>query len=189
MQKISLDEFCAQWVPQPGRQSLTSRLAYNASEFTTLAGAFSRRFFQMSFAQGGLYASGNRWQPRTSKWGKKFTHPTMIDTGKLKDSIKGTFNDKDHGSLKKIHEFGFKRWYTYDIQTEEVSYPEKGKRGRNRKGKGYAAIHNTDERLSPYTINQFSTRKPVQRQFIGFSDRLDEYINEHYVPIIFKKFP
>ena len=54
MQKISLDEFCAQWVPQPGRQSLTSRLAYNASEFTTLAGAFSRRFFQMSFAQGGL---------------------------------------------------------------------------------------------------------------------------------------
>ena len=29
----------------------------------------------------------------------------------------------------------------------------------------------------------------VQRQFIGFSKRLDSYINEHYVPIIFKKFP
>lgn len=189
MQKISLDEFCAQWVPQPGRQSLTSRLSYNASEFTTLAGAFSRRFFQMSFAQGGFYASGNRWQARTSKWGKKFTHPTMIDTGRLKDSIKGTFKDKDHGALKKIHEFGFKRWYIYDIETDAESYPEKGKRGRNRKGRGYAAIHNTDEKLTPYTVNQYSTRKPVQRQFIGFSNKLDDYINEHYVPIIFKKFP
>lgn len=189
MQKISLDDFIAQWVEQPGKQSLTSRLAYNASEFTTLAGAFSRRFFQMSFAQGGFYGSGNRWQPRTSKWGTKFTHPTMIDTGKLKDSIKGAFLDKDHGALKKLHELGFKRLYAYEIETTAESYPEKGKRGRNRKGKGYAAIHNTDPKLSPYTVNQYSSRKPVQRQFIGFSDRLDEYINQHYVPIIFKKFP
>lgn len=189
MQKISLDEFCAQWVPQPGRQSLTSRLAYNASEFTTLAGAFSRRFFQMSFAQGGFYAGGNKWQARTSKWGKKFTHPVMNDTGRLKSNIRGTYLDKDHGALKNIHESGFKRQYIYDIQTEEVSYPEKGKRGRNSKGKGYAAIHNTDGHLSPYTVNQYSTRKPVQRQFIGFSGRLDDYIHEHYAPIIFKKFP
>lgn len=55
MPKISLAEFCAQWVPEKDRQSLTSRLAYNASEFATTAGAFSRRFFQMSFAQGGFY--------------------------------------------------------------------------------------------------------------------------------------
>lgn len=189
MQKISLDEFCAQWVPQPGRQSLASRLAYNASEFTTLAGAFSRRFFQMSFTQGGFYAGGNQWQGRTSRWGKKFTHPVMIDTGRLKESIKGSFKDKDRGSVKKMRESGFKRRYVYEIETDAESFPERGKRGRNRKGKGYAAIHNTDERLSPYTVNQYSARKPVQRQFIGFSDRLDNYINEHYVPIIFKKFP
>lgn len=75
MSKISLAEFCAQWVPAPGRQSLTSRLAYNASEFATTAGAFSRRFFQMSFSQGGFYASGNRWQTRTSKWGKSLPTP------------------------------------------------------------------------------------------------------------------
>lgn len=189
MSEISLAEFCAQWVPEAGRQSLTSRLAYNASEFATTAGAFSRRFFRMSFAQGGFYASGNRWQTRTSKWGKKFTHPVMIDTGKLKESIEGVLKDKDHGSLMKMHEFGFKRQYVYEIETNEESFVEKGKRGRNRKGKGYAAIHNTDEKLTPYTVNQYSTRKPVQRQFIGFSDRLDDYINAHYVPIIFKKFP
>ena len=189
MQKISLDEFCNQWVPQAGRQSLTSRLAFNASEFTTLAGAFSRRFFQMSFAQGGFYASGNRWAPRTSRWGKKFTHPTMIDTGKLKGGIKGALVDKERGTLKKMHEFGFKRWYTYEIATDAESFAEKGKRGRNKNAKGYAAIHNTAPELSPYTVNQYSTRKPVQRQFIGFSKRLDSYINERYVPIIFKKFP
>lgn len=189
MQEISLNDFCAQWVEQPGKMSLVSRLASNASEFTTLAGAFSRRFFQMSFARGGFYASGAGWQPRTSRWGKKFTHPTMIDTGKLRGSIKGTFKDKEHGSFKKIRDNGFKRMYAYEIATDAESFPERGKRGRNRKARGYAAIHNTDPSVSPYFVNQHSNRKPVHRQFIGFSDRLDDYINEHYVPIIFKRFP
>lgn len=187
--KITLDQFCAQWVEAPGRMPLASRLDYNVCDFTTQAGAFSRRFFQMSFAAGGFYASGERWKPRTSRWGKRFTHPVLDYTGKLKGSIKGEIKEKSRGKLSASGNPAFKKSYAYEIDTTALTFSRKHRNSISRAGKGYAAIHNTDPKVSPYTVNQYSMRKPVQRQFIGFSGKLDNYINTHYVPMIFKGFP
>lgn len=76
-----------------------------------------------------------------------------------------------------------------DVQSEEVGYASKGRRGRNTKAKGYAAIHNTDPSLSGYTVNQYSSRRPVWRQFIGFSPKLDSDVNEHLTKILFRNMP
>lgn len=77
MQKITLDEFCAHWVRERGKGGwdpfLPSRLAGNTFDFATEAGQYSRRQFLASFPSGG-FCSGT-WTPRTSRWGRKFTHP------------------------------------------------------------------------------------------------------------------
>ena len=72
----------------------------------------------------------------------------------------------------------------------EKSFPVKGKRGRSKERYGhYAAIHNTDPKFGLYTVNQYSTRRPVHRQFIGFSPKTDDYIAVHFIDMIFKGFP
>ena len=48
----------------------------------------------------------------------------------------------------------------------------------------YAAIHNTDPKFGLYTVNQYSTRRPVHRQFIGFSPKTDDYIAAHFIDMI-----
>ena len=74
--------------------------------------------------------------------------------------------------------------------TTEKSFPVKGKRGRSKERYGhYAAIHNTDPKFGLYTVNQYSTRRPVHRQFIGFSPKTDDYIAAHFIDMIFKGFP
>ena len=45
--------------------------------------------FSYLFCRRWFYGSGTKWAPRTSKWGKKFTHPVLIDSGELKSKIKG----------------------------------------------------------------------------------------------------
>lgn len=188
MPEISLDKFCAQWVEAPGRRSMASRLDANAFEFATQAGAYCTRYFRLAFDLHGLYAS-ERWKPRTSRWGKRFTHPIMNDTGKSREGIKGEAKERSRGKMSFTKEKSFRRAYSYQIETTALSSPEKRKRGKNPHGRGYAAIHNTDPKISPYTVNQYSDRKPVQRQFIGFSDKMDDYIHAQYLPLIFKGFP
>ena len=68
MSKITLDEFCAQWVPGKWTTAMASRLENNAFDFATVAGEYAKEQFQASFAVGGF--NGKRWAPRTSRWGR-----------------------------------------------------------------------------------------------------------------------
>ena len=69
-------------------------------------------------------------------------------------------------------------------------FPVRGKRGRSRERYGhYAAIHNTDPKFGLYTVNQYSSRRPVHRQFIGFSPKIDAHIAAHFIDKIFEGFP
>lgn len=153
-----------------------------------MAGEYALSRFRTSFVEGGLYGSGKKWAPRESKWGKKFTHPLMIDQGELKSKIKG---EKGRGGSYSV--FGkrdYRRRYRYDIWTNEQSKPIKGKRGRsNTRYKNYAAVHNTDPKFGLYTVNQYSSRRPVHRQFIGHSEKLLDTIEKLFVPILFREFP
>ena len=187
MTKITLDEFCNQWTRDKRVRPWHSLLAKNAEDFVTRAGAYAEDCFKSSFDTGGFYGSATKWAPRTSRWGKKFTHPIMDDTGELKNSIKGKFIDRSYSAFGKRD---FAKRYRYSINTNEISVPIKGKRGK-RKGKfqNYAAVHNTDPDLGLYTVNQYSSLRPVQRQFIGHSDKLLDFINSVFVPEIFNGFP
>ena len=75
MSKITLDEFCAHWVPGKWTTAMASRLENNAFDFATVAGEYAKEQFQASFAAAGF--NGKRWAPRTSRWGRKFSHPVM----------------------------------------------------------------------------------------------------------------
>ena len=184
--KISLEEFGRHWNRGEGMKSMSSVFESNVENFITRAGAWSRSRFASSFEIGGFYGSGTKWKPRESKWGKKFTHPIMIDTETLKRSIKGTSSRLRPVGLQ--HR-GFRSKFSYDISTNEKSSPfNSEKRGRSR-AKGYAAIHNTDPKISGYTVNQHSSRSPEHRQFIGHSPKLDDYINTQFLPKIFDNIP
>lgn len=187
--KITIDELCKQW--QPEGRSLISQFDKNIFDFTTLVGNYSKHFFRASFLAGGFYGSGQSWKPRESRWGKKFTHPVMRDTGMLASSIKGDnfARDTNRNSKREDGTRLFKKGARFDIQSEELGYAQKNKRGRNTKAKGYAAIHNTDPSLSRYTVNQYSSRRPVWRQFIGFNPKLDSEINDHLTKILFRNMP
>ena len=196
--KITLEQMiekCKDFVPW--------KFSHDLLEFTTLAGQYSKNVFQKSFDNQSF--NGSKWKPRESRWGKKFTHPILYDTGILQGSIryvpqKPPLTNYEVESY--VHELGkskrrtngthtYKQYVAeYYIKTNENSQAIHGKRGVNRKAVGYAAIHNTDPRVSPYTVNQHSTRKPVQRQFIGFSQEIDDYINNDLIKnVLFKRFP
>lgn len=188
MSKLTLDQFVAQWTKNASSRQIVSRFEYNVFEFTTLAGNYSKRFFATSFIAGGFYKSGRKWEARKSKWGKKFTHPVMTDTGTLRKAIKGESRQVRLTGWTDARKRLFKRGGVCNIYTDERSLPIRGKRGKSKGYKRYAAIHNTDPRYSNFTVNQYSSRKPVQRQFIGFSKVLDRDI-EKFIPILFKGFP
>ena len=188
MTKITLDQFCAHWVTGKYYHQMGNRLYYNSQDFATAVGEYTKQQFQSSFEKGG-FCGGSKWPARTSKWGKKFTHPTLVDTGTLSRSIKGeTGRTTNFG---KLHgRSGFRRSARYDIWTTEVSTYIKGKRGRKRgKYKNYAAVHNTDPKFGLYTVNQYSSRSPVHRQFIGFSPTIEAYVNSHLIDMLFQGFP
>ncbi|GAB6119666.1 hypothetical protein [Dysgonomonas termitidis] len=189
--KITLEIFCRQWVKDKRERTIVSRFEKNIFDFTTIAGNRSRMFFQASFNTGGFFRSGSGWRPRESRWGKKFTHPVLIDTGMLGKSVKGEvrrFESTNYQSRRGFSSKIFRRGAKYDIWTAEESFPIKGKRGRKGKYKSYAAIHNSDPGKTGYTVNQYSGKKPVQRQFIGFSEPLDKDVSR-YIDMIFKGFP
>lgn len=187
--KITLDQFVDQWAKGGSSRGAVSRLESNVFEFTTLAGHYSKRYFATSFLYGGFYGTGRKWEVRQSRWGKKFTHPVLIDTGTLKDSIKAEGKETRITGWTDSRKRIFKRGARYDIFTTEVSRPIQGKRGKSASRYGhYAAIHNTDPRYSGFTVNQYSSKKPIHRQFMGLNPSLDKEI-ERFIPLIFKGFP
>ena len=94
MPKITLDEFCSHWVSRTSTRVMASRLEFNVFDFATAAGDYTRQQFLSSFASGGF--NGSKWAPRTSKWGKRFTHPLMNATGTLARSIQSAFGPYAH---------------------------------------------------------------------------------------------
>lgn len=194
--KLTLDQFCAQWVPKDARvnAAIPNRMAIRVHNFTIQAGDYAKTSFQGSFAKGG-FCGRTTWAPRTSRWGtKKFLHPVMFDHGLLKEGIVGNKTSKESGTWRwpqnGVGRYGatrgFRRSYTYDINTTEIAFPERGKRGPvTRSRYNYAAIHNTPPGISPYSVNQHSSRKPVQRQFIGHDSGVISYINGELLPKIF----
>jgi hypothetical protein len=112
----------------------------------------------------------------------------MMDTETLKNFIKGEGRETNLSGWRENGTKLFRRGAKYYIWTDEKSVPQRGKRGKNGHYSKYAAIHNSDPRLTNYTVNQYSSRKPVQRQFIGFSEQLDGEIKQ-FIPMIFKGFP
>lgn len=189
MPKITLDEFCSQWVQGKWTTVMASKLATNVFNFTTAAGEYSRNEFQSSFSSGS-FCGGSPWAPRTSRWGRRFTHPVLRDSGTLAGSLHGEANKIDiegrRDNRARISRHGAK----YSIWTTEKSVPVRGKRGKSKERYGhYAAVHNTDPKFGLYTVNQYSKRRPVHRQFIGFNNKIDDYIHTHFVDMIFEGFP
>ena len=114
----------------------------------------------------------------------------MNDTGTLSRSISGEADRMDHtnitqrgyGERKKI----FRRGARYAIRTKASNFNQPGKRGAS---KSYAAVHNTDPALGLYTVNQYSSRRPEHRQFIGINPKLNHTVNQLFIPILFRGFP
>lgn len=188
MKKITLEEFCRQWVPGNWSEYMVSKFSKNVFDFTTAAGEYSKKQFTSSFTNGGF--CGSKWAPRTSRWGKRFTHPVLRDTGTLEKSIKFDSNQTNIVGRRTDGKRIYRKGAKYFIWTTEKSVPQKGKRGKSKERYGhYAAVHNTDPKFGLFTVNQYSNRRPVHRQFIGIHPKIDDYINTHYIEMIFEGFP
>lgn len=194
--KITIDQFCAQWVPGDTRinAAIPKRLEFRLHDFATEAGAYAEDCFKSSFDKGG-FCGHSTWAPRTSKWGtRRFRHPILFDYGKLRDGIKGTSDSTERGDWRwPINGKGgygatknFARTYKYNIKTTEIAVPDHEKPRRRgsvtRTKYNYAAIHNTPPEITPFTVNQHSSRKPVQRQFIGHDRIMLDHINHVILP-------
>jgi len=181
--KITLEQFCNQW-----RQIVVTKFEFALFDFASQAGELTKERFKTSFTQGGFYGSGLGWPERTSRWGRRFTHPVMIDTGTLSRAIQGEMKERKY-TYRDVRKRISKRYAQYNIYTNESSHPIRGKRGRNKgRRKSYAAIHNADPKLHSYTVNQYSSRKPVRRQFIGFSPKIDDEV-ALLIPNLFENLP
>lgn len=156
-----------------------SKLALNINDFVVSALQYSRKCFQSSFNTQSFYKTGQPWPSRESKWGKKRDHPILFLTGALFNSFA-----EDPG----IFRYDKKKCRVqYTIRTTEENQGQK--KNRRYKGIGYAAVHNTDPKYQIYTVNGNCNRKPLQRQFMGLNPYIDEHINQHFLPDIFKGFP
>ena len=122
--RITLEQFCEQWAPKGNGRYLPNKMEFNTHDFVTMAGEYSKSRFRTSFAEGGLYGSGKLWPERKSRWGRRFTHPVMNDTGNLSRSIFGEAERMDrtnltqraYGERKKI----FRRGARYAIWTKAI---------------------------------------------------------------------
>ena len=132
MPKITLDQFIKQW---DSKIPVANRVDFNITEFATKAGEYSKRFFRMSFASGGFYATGNKWEPRESRWGKKYTHKVLDDTGILKGAISGKSENTSRQSGKKV-ELLLLKWELFIIFIQKKYLnPEVAKEDRTHMGK------------------------------------------------------
>lgn len=189
MSKITLAMFCNQWVEGQGRRPIANRFEKNVFDFTTVIGNRTKMFFQASFSYGGFFGTGAKWAPRQSRWGRKLGHPVLRDTLALAKGIKreqDSYDRTNYQSRRGKNASIFRRGSKYHIYTTALSSPKKNKRGGGIRS--YAAIHNSDPMKTNYTVNQYSSKKPVQRQFIGFSRRLDIDLFRQ-TDILFRGFP
>ena len=97
--RITLEQFCEQWAPKGNGRYLPNKMEFNTHDFVTMAGEYSISRFRTSFAEGGFYDSGKPWPERKSRWGRRFTHPVMNDTGTLSRSITGEADRMDHTNI------------------------------------------------------------------------------------------
>ena len=167
---LTPEQFCAQWVNEKRESLLSSKLAFNMNDFITEAGKYTKECFESSFSNQMFYRSGKPWKPRTSRWGKI--------RKQLLGAIKSIENQRHTRNRHRE---------SYTIFTLEENHGQKA--SKKYKGKGYAAVHNTAPEFQIYHVNGRCKRKPVQRQFIGFSPYIDEYILQHFVPKILEGFP
>lgn len=200
--EITLDQFVNQWVPKDPKatKAIPEKMTTAISNFTTAAGDHALTCFKSSFEKGG-FCGETKWEPRkNNRWGKKLDHPVLYDFGKLHDGIvadsqsteRGHWNWPGDGN-KRIGppKEGLRRHYTYKISTTEIAIPSDGtpkRRGKVTRDKyNYAAVHNTPPGISPFTVNQHSDRKPIQRQFIGHNTNVLNHINDVLLPKYFNE--
>lgn len=188
---ITPDQFYKQWLRLGPAQATVSHFENQVLDFTATAGRFSQDRFQRSFEEGGFYGSGQKWPARTSRWGKRFTHPIMKDFGLLESSINGKSQTKNitHKPAPG-RESAFQRFTSYSIVAAPVTTKnqlEKEEDGKKRKHRGlrrsgpttYAAVHNAPASFGFWT-NQYHKSRPVRRQFIGLNKKLDAEIARYY---------
>lgn len=72
---LTPDQFYKQWLRLGPAAATVSHFERQVFDFTHLAGRFAKDRFEQSFTQGGFYGSGCPWPARTSRWGRRRTHP------------------------------------------------------------------------------------------------------------------
>lgn len=184
--EITLDQFIEQWLPGRNKLVMGSKLAKNVVDFTTLTGDYSKQYFERAFEKQGF--NNKPWAPRKPRKHDD-GHPILKDTGELSGSFRTTNKAIDRNSKKDNGERLYHKGAIYQIFTTEENRTVAGKRSRNKHALGYAAIHNSDPKQTNFRVNKYSKQKPIQRQFIGFSPELEDYIRVNFIPIIFTDFP
>lgn len=192
---ITPEQFYNQWILNLKNQTKVSFFENQVLRFAQTAGDISKDRFRKSFEEGGFYGTGQRWPERTSRWGRRFTHPVMRDFGLLASSIKGerhTHNIKQKPAPGR--KAAFQQLAIYPIvAAPETTDSEKGEeksrhRGMRHSGPTtYAAVHNAPASFGFWT-NQHHKSRPVRRQFIGLNRKLDAEIARYY-NMIFNGFP
>ena len=119
---------------------------------------------------------------RQGEVGVRITQRTADKYERLLRYLKQYLAQRGYGERKKI----FRRGARYAIRTKASNFNQPGKRGAS---KSYAAVHNTDPALGLYTVNQYSSRRPEHRQFIGINPKLNHTVNQLFIPILFRGFP
>jgi hypothetical protein len=186
---ITPEQFFRQWIKFGTAQATVSYFERQIHEFTVMVGAHTKDRFEQSFGQGGFYGSGARWPERTSRWGRRFSHPVLNHTGLLHSSIDGQkYSENVTHKPAPGRKAAYKRFMTYAIVAAPESVAIEGVRGVSRNGRGtYAAVHNAPPSLGHWT-NQYKKSRPVQRQFMGTNKKIDAEITRYY-PYIFNGLP
>lgn len=179
--KLTPDQFYKQWLRLGPAMATVSHFERQVHDFTYIAGSYSKDRFQQSFSQGGFYGTGETWPERTSRWGRRFTHPVMNHSGLLKSVIDGSQSSEnvDHKPAPG-RESAYRKTSTYTIEANPVSEAWTGRRGVRTVGPTtYAAVHNAPSSFGFYT-NQHRKSRPVRRQFMGPNKKLDAEIARYY---------
>lgn len=162
---LTPEQFINSWKPVT-----MSKIDSNAHRFVVAAAKYMQMRFKMGFNQGFF---GAPWAPRRSKWGLTHKHRVLNETGALKNTIK-----VDEGQNRS----GLRSFISGAYMAESnVHTTASSSRKKFSDTSGYAAIHNSDPSETSYTVNGNSTKRPVRRQFIGYSKAADAYIAFNYL--------
>ncbi len=153
-------QFAVQW------KTLPHKFQVNLWNFEVKAGKAAKEGFQKSFDIKKFNSKGSTaWASRSKH--NKATHPLMVETGSLKNSIKWKHSgDKDNPSGVLVY-----------------TDPKGFAHTKRHKGFCYAAVHN-----GPKTFRRGKVRNMSRRQFMGYSSEVkDELLKLSHV--IFQGFP